>query len=46
MKKKINQAITGIEALIDLIGEDVNREGLQDTPYRFFKGLCRILSGL
>ena len=41
----LDQAISGIEHLLDLIGEDKNREGLQDTPYRFLKAFAEYTQG-
>ena len=42
---KIQSAIAGIEALLELIGEDGTREGLIDTPYRFLKAFAEYTQG-
>lgn len=44
-EEKIIKATEGIEALLDLIGEDKDREGLQDTPYRFLKAFAEYTQG-
>lgn len=42
---KIDEVVTGIESLFEIIGEDPNREGLQDTPYRFVKAFAEYSQG-
>ena len=43
--KKIEEAETGLEALLSLFGEDFNRDGLQDTPFRFIKAMGEHMAG-
>ena len=43
--KKIEEAETGLEALLGLFGEDFNRDGLQDTPFRFIKAMGEHMAG-
>lgn len=44
-KDQVDAAILGIENLLDLVGEDKEREGLQDTPYRFLKAFAEYGQG-
>lgn len=43
--KKIEVAENGLEALLSLFGEDFNRDGLQDTPFRFIKAMGEHMAG-
>ena len=43
--KKIEVAENGLEALLGLFGEDFNRDGLQDTPFRFIKAMGEYMAG-
>ena len=43
--KKIEVAENGLEALLSLFGEDVKRDGLQDTPFRFIKAMGEHMAG-
>lgn len=43
--ESLNQVVSGIENLFELIGEDPTREGLQDTPYRFLKAFSEYAQG-
>ena len=43
--KKIELAENGLEALLSLFGEDFNRDGLQDTPFRFIKAMGEHMAG-
>ena len=42
---KIEVAENGLEALLSLFGEDFNRDGLQDTPFRFIKAMGEHMAG-
>lgn len=42
---KIEVAENGLEALLSLFGEDFNRDGLQDTPFRFIKAMGEHMVG-
>jgi len=41
----IEKAYDGIEALLTLCGEDINRDGLLETPYRFIKAFSEYSQG-
>lgn len=41
----IETAEKGLEALLSLFGEDINRDGLQDTPFRFIKAMGEHMAG-
>ena len=43
--RKIEVAENGLEALLSLFGEDFNRDGLQDTPFRFIKAMGEHMAG-
>ena len=43
--KKIEVAERGLEALLSLFGEDFNRDGLWDTPFRFIKAIGEHMAG-
>ena len=43
--KKIEVAENGLEVLLSLFGEDFNRDGLQDTPFRFIKAMGEHMAG-
>ena len=43
--KKIEVAERGLEALLSLFGEDFNRDGLWDTPFRFIKAMGEHMAG-
>ena len=43
--RKIEVADNGLEALLSLFGEDFNRDGLQDTPFRFIKAMGEHMAG-
>ena len=43
--KRIEVAENGLEALLSLFGEDFNRDGLQDTPFRFIKAMGEHMAG-
>ena len=42
---KIEVAENGLEELLSLFGEDFNRDGLQDTPFRFIKAMGEHMAG-
>ena len=42
---KIEVAENGLEALLSIFGEDFNRDGLQDTPFRFLKAMGEHMAG-
>lgn len=44
-EKLINDVLKGIESLIELVGENPKREGLEDTPYRFLNMFTEYGSG-
>lgn len=41
----IETAEKGLESLLSLFGEDINRDGLQDTPFRFIKAMGEHMAG-
>ena len=43
--RNIEAADNGLEALLSLFGEDFNRDGLQDTPFRFIKAMGEHMAG-
>ena len=43
--KKIEVAENGLEALLSIFGDDINRDGLQDTPFRFIKAMGEHMAG-
>lgn len=43
--ESINKIAVATETIIQTIGEDLNREGLQKTPLRFAKALTHLTSG-
>lgn len=48
VNKKNNQAhrfMEGVKDLIELCGDDPNRDGLQETPYRVFKAFLEYTEG-
>lgn len=45
VEKLIINADKGIEALLALCGEDVSRDGLQETPFRFIKAFLEYSEG-
>ncbi|MDQ0201130.1 GTP cyclohydrolase I FolE [Neobacillus ginsengisoli] len=48
LNKKNNQAhrfMEGVKDLIELCGDDPNRDGLQETPYRVFKAFLEYTEG-
>ena len=44
-KEKIDSIAEHYRAILELLGEDVNREGLQRTPYRAAKALVEVSQG-
>lgn len=44
-KEKIDSIAEHYRAILELLGEDVNREGLQRTPYRAAKALVEVTQG-
>ena len=44
-QKLESSVITGIEALLEICGENPNREDLQETPARFLKAFRELTSG-
>ena len=43
--KKFPGAVEHVKALLEAIGEDPNREGLKDTPYRVVKSFIELYKG-
>ena len=43
--KLVDAAFNGIQSLITLLGNDVNRDGLQDTPFRVIKAFAEYTQG-
>lgn len=41
----VDAAFNGIQSLITLLGDDVNRDGLQDTPFRVIKAFAEYTQG-
>lgn len=44
-ENKILKAMTGIEEIIELVGEDKNRDGLLETPFRVVKAFMEYTEG-
>ena len=44
-KEKINNIAEHYRAILELLGEDVNRDGLRRTPYRAAKALVEVTQG-
>lgn len=44
--KELDKAIDGIKSIIRLCGDDPNREGLVDTPFRVLKAFLENTSGI
>lgn len=44
-KEKINNIAEHYRAILELLGEDVNRDGLKRTPYRAAKALVEVTQG-
>jgi len=44
--EELESVLKGIQSLIQLCGDDPDRDGLQDTPYRVLKAFLEYTSGL